>query len=322
MNSKSKQLTNRESSNFTRQISRDTPVQYIKGVGPARARLFAKLGVNTLEDILYYFPWRYEDRKNLKKISDLRYGSVETTLCEVVSADIITTPRKRMKILELTAADKTGTLKSRWFNQAYLKKLFQKGQKIVLSGMVKGNPYSGIGLEMENPEFELLSGDDTLVHTGRIIPVYKATEGLSPKQIRPFMFNTARKYSSVIKDYMPREILESEGLQSLEWSLREAHFPEEFVDTDILNRGVSPSHKRLVFDEFFLLELGLALLKKREIVQQGISFSTPGKLAGRFLQSLPFKLTAAQDRVLTDIRVDMKNIAPMNRLVHGEVGFG
>ena len=124
MNSKSNNLTRTNTAGYSPRISKDTPAQFVKGVGPARARHLKRLGIETLEDVLFYFPWRYEDRKNLKKIKSLVSGNHETTLCEVLSADVITTPRKRMKIFELTVGDETGHLTSRWFNQAYLKKFF------------------------------------------------------------------------------------------------------------------------------------------------------------------------------------------------------
>ena len=322
MNKRTKKVTGERSPDFSPQISKDTPVQYVKGVGPARAKILGRLGIKTIEDILFYFPWRYEDRKNLKKICSLSYGDHETTLCEVVSANIITTPRKRMKIFELTVTDGSGSLKSKWFNQPYLKRYFSKGQKVVLSGVVKGNPYTGIGLEMENPDFELLGTEDKLIHTSRIVPVYKATEGISPKQLRTLLFNALDKYSFLIEEYLPEEVLKKNNLQSLRWSVQEAHFPEEFVDVSQLNKGISPAHRRLVFDEFFLLELGLALLKKKETREKGISFKSKNDLAIKFLDSLPFKLTGAQKRVLKQIEEDMKRPLPMNRLVHGDVGCG
>ena len=322
MNSKSRNPGRSSTSSYTPAITKDTPVQYIKGVGPARAKLLKRLGIETLEDIFYYIPWRYEDRRHLKKISGLQFGSHETTVCEVVSSEIITTPRKRMKIFELTVTDGTGFLKSRWFNQAYLSRYFKKGQKVILSGMVKGNPYGGAGLEMENPDFELYGNDDALVHTSRIVPVYKATEGISPKQIRSLMFNTARSCASVIEDCVPGEILGRYGLKPLRWALKEIHFPEECNDMGSLNSGVSQAHRRLVFDEFFLLELGLALFKKRETVERGISFSAGNGLVKKFFRLLPFQLTSAQRRVIDEIRSDMERSVPMNRLVHGDVGCG
>lgn len=322
MNNKDNNLTRTKTSDYTHQISKDTHVQYVKGVGPARAKLLKRLGIETLQDMLFYFPWRYEDRKNLKKIRELSHGNHETVLCEVVSAEITTTPRKKFKIFELTVTDQTGLLKAKWFNQPYLKKYFNKGQKVILSGSVKGNLYAGMGLEMENPDFELSGTDDTLIHTSRIVPVYKATEGISPKQLRVLMFNTVKTYSYLAEDYLPEEILMRNGLRPLRWAVQEAHFPEELDDVSALNKGLSAAHRRIVFDEFFLLELGLALLKKGETVEKGISFNVEDGLVNKFLGRLPFKLTNAQKRVLEEIKSDMKKPLPMNRLVHGDVGCG
>ncbi|HDH50149.1 MAG TPA: ATP-dependent DNA helicase RecG [Nitrospirae bacterium] len=312
-------------------LSGDTPVQYVKGVGPRRAQLLERLGIKTLEDILHYFPWRYEDRKNLKKISDLTYGSLETTAGQVVSSKIISTRRRGMKIFELLVTDNTGFLRCKWFNQPYMEKYFSKGQQVILSGTVKGMPSLRAGaklvslsseFEMENPDFEHLENGDKFVHTSRIVPVYRATEGFTPKQLRTLMFNTVKAHSSVIKEYMPAEVLERNGLMSLSRAIEEIHFPEEVDDAGALNRGKSPAHRRLVFDEFFLLELGLALMKKKEVLEKGICFQDDGQMVKRFIKELPFKLTNAQKRVFDQIRDDMKRDAPMNRLVHGDVGCG
>ena len=296
-----------------------------------RAQLLERLGIKTLEDLLYYFPWRYEDRKNFKKIRDLSYGNLETVVGEVIATKVITTWKKGMKIFELTVTDNTGFLKCKWFNQPYMEKYFKKGQKVILSGVVKGNPSLGIGFshmsltsgfEMENPDFERLENDDRFIHTSRIIPVYKATEGFSPKQLRTLMFNTINSYAAPAKDYLPEAILKRNNLMSLEKSIREIHFPEEFNNVDTLNRGTSPAHVRLIFDDFFLLELGLALMKKKEVLETGISFKDKNILVDKFLKNLPFELTNAQKRVFEQIRADMKSNLPMNRLIHGDVGCG
>ncbi len=315
-------LTHKKSSNYTPQITKDTHVQYMKGVGPARSKILERLGIKVLEDMLFYFPWRYEDRKNLKKINELSYGNIETTLCEVLSAEVVTTPRKRMKIFEITVTDQTGFLKSKWFNQPYLERYFRKGQKVILSGVVKGNPYSRFGLEMENPDFELVGDEDKFIHTSRIVPVYKATEGISPKQIRTLMFNAVNNYLFLIDDYLPEEVLKRHSLKPLPGAVKEMHFPEEFTDVASLNKGSSPAHRRLAFDEFFLLELGLALLKKKEVLEHGISFKVENYLVDKLLKSLPFQLTGAQKRVIAEIMSDMQRPVPMNRLIHGDVGCG
>lgn len=322
MKSKNRDLTQETSSGSPRHISKDTPVQFIKGVGPARARLLERVGIRTLADMLSYFPRRYEDRKNLKKIRDLEYGADATVMCTVESSRIITTPRKKMKIFELTVTDGTGRLRAKWFKQAWLKKYFTKGGKVILSGAVKGNLYSGGALEMENPEYELVGGGDALVHTSRIVPVYGTTEGLSQKQIRTLMFNALDSYAYLIKEHLPAEMLERNGLRPLGWAVREVHFPEECSDVAALNKGVSPAHRRIIFDEFFMLETGLAILKKSETRESGISFGGGRELVKKFLERLPFELTGAQKRVLARIRADMERDLPMNRLVHGDVGCG
>lgn len=310
---------------------KDASVQYVKGVGPRRAVLLERLGIKTLEDLLFYFPWRYEDRRKLKKICELNFGCLETTVGRVVSAEIITTPRKGIKIFELVITDGTGFLKCKWFNQPYMEKYFRKGQEVILSGMVKGSPAFGgdfsravlpSGLEMENPDFEFYDNGEKFIHTSRIIPVYKATEGFTPKQIRTLMFNTINTYSSLIKDYMPEGILKRNDLKSLQWAVKETHFPEEFDDVVSLNDARSPGHRRLIFDEFFLLELGLALIKNKEIAEPGISFKKEGSLISRFLKGLSFELTNAQKKVFEQIRADMESSTPMNRLIHGDVGCG
>src|SRR4030067_1878253 len=200
---------------------KDTSVQYVKGVGPRRVQLLDRLGIKTLEDLLYYFPWRYEDRKNFKKIRDLTYGNLETIVGEVIATKVITTWKKGMKIFELTVTDNTGFLKCKWFNQPYMEKYFKKGQKVILSGVVKGNPSLGMGFgrmtlssgfEMENPDFEHLENEDKCIHTSRVVPVYKATEGFSSKQLRTLMFNAVNTYVPSVKDYMPENILKRNDL--------------------------------------------------------------------------------------------------------------
>lgn len=300
----------------------DTPIQYVKGVGPRRSLLLQRLRIKTLRDILYYFPYRYEDRKNLKKICDLRYGNLETTMGEIISAEVITTPRKKMKIFELSVRDDTGFLRCRWFNQPYMERYFKKGQRIILSGVVKGNTL--IGFEMENPDFEHLGAgnEDRFIHTLRVVPVYKATEALTPKQLRTLMFNTINSYLSYVEDFMPQDSLQRNDLLPLKEAIKETHFPEKFSDVDALNRWVSPGQRRLAFDELFLLQLGLALTKKKEVSEKGISFKDNGRLVNEFLKRLPFELTDAQKRVLREISSDMKRPVPMNRLLHGDVGCG
>ncbi|MBM4140555.1 MAG: ATP-dependent DNA helicase RecG [Nitrospira sp.] len=298
-------------------------IQYLKGVGPRRAKLLSRLGIKTLKDALYYLPYRYEDRSNLKKISGLTYGRVETVSGKVVSVEVINLPRRKMKIFELTVNDGSGLLKGKWFNQPFMKKNFTIGNEVVLCGVVKRNPYWGIGFEMDNPEYEIVSDDgDSLIHTNRIVPVYRVTSGLSVRQIRSIMFNLIDTCSKDIYDPVPHEILKRHDLPGLPESLSGVHFPDTSVDITLLNRGTSDFHRRLSFDELFMLELGLAIMKRGKAREKGIVFNSEGRILKRLIEMLPFRLTKSQEKVFSDILSDMRSPHPMNRLIQGDVGCG
>ena len=318
-----------------------SPVQYIKGVGPRRARLLDRLGIKTVRDALFYLPYRYEDRSSIKKIAHLRPEEINTVTGKVLKADvIIPNPRRpKLKIFELAVSDGSGLLRAKWFNQTYLKKIFKPGQEVVLYGSVKYN-YWGTGFEIINPEYEILDDTDdesnpsafslqpsaSCIHTGRIVPIYRSTEGLSQKQLRNIMYSVLNSSVSAISDPMPSEIIKEYNLPDLQESISNVHFPSPtssptFSITD-LNRGTSPFHQRLAFDELFTLQLGLAAIKKGEVLEKGIVFSPDGRLINGLLNKLPFKLTDAQERVFKNILKDMQSSAPMNRLLQGDVGSG
>ncbi|HXC61065.1 MAG TPA: ATP-dependent DNA helicase RecG, partial [Nitrospiria bacterium] len=301
-----------------------SPVQYIKGVGPQRARLLEKVGIRTVEDALYFLPRRYEDRGNLKPISQLISGESQTICGEVMAVDLVVTPRRGMRILELALQDKTGTVYAKWFNQPYLKNIFKKGQRLVLSGKSTTNRYYGHALEMENPNYEILDAEDQeLLHTGRIVPIYPETKGLSSRPIRLLTDRLFELYSPVIPEILPEAIRKEYGLLPLSQALQMVHFPLPGSDLARFNRGNSDAHRRLIFDEFFLLELGLAL-KKRGVQEEekGIHFEIGTSKVKRFIEQLPFQLTTAQRRVMDEIQRDMASVHPMNRLIQGDVGSG
>jgi ATP-dependent DNA helicase RecG len=300
----------------------DFHIQYIKGVGPKRASLLTRLGIKTVKDALYYLPYRYEDRSNIRKISDLRYGNTETVFGKIISAEVINLPGRNLKIFELTINDGSGLLKGKWFNQPFMKKNFKVGHEVLLCGTVKRNPYWGIGFEMDNPEYEIISDNDSLIHTNRVVPVYRVTSGLSVRQIRSIMFNIITTYIKDVSDTIPVEILNRNALPGLSESLLQIHFPDTNVDVELLNRGVSDFHKKLSFDELFMLELGLAVMKRDSILKNGIAFNPVGTFLKRLMEVLPFRLTRAQENVFNDIIRDMKRPYPMNRLIQGDVGCG
>lgn len=298
------------------------PIQYIKGVGPQRARLLSRLNIKTAGDALYYLPYRYEDRRNIKKIAHLSYGQMETATGRVVSMEVVKLPKSKLKVFELIISDGTGLLRGKWFNQPYMKRHFEKGQEIILSGVVK-HTYWGTGFEMDNPEYEFVDEDnDDLIHTSRIVPVYRTTAGLSVRILRGIMFSVLSTCIDDIRDPLPEEIRLRYSLPDLRESIYNCHFPGHETDIESLNRGISDYQRRLSFDELMNLELGIAIMKKGEKRQSGIAFNPEGKLVSDLLKRLTFKLTAAQERVFNEILYDMRQPYPMNRLLQGDVGCG
>ena len=308
-----------------------SPVQYLKGVGPQRARLLSRLGIDTIKDALFYLPARYEDRSSSQKIVHLSYDTFTAITGKIVSAEAVTpNPRRpRLRIFEVVITDGSGLLKAKWFNQVYLKRVLKPGQEVVLYGQVKRN-YWGAGFEMTNPEYEILDEPDgdteaahqRQVHTGRVVPIYRLTEGLSQKQLRNIIHTVLNGSLSQIQDATPAEIVQALGLPGLGESLMNVHFPDTAESLEDFNRGTSPYHQRLAFDELFTLQLGLAALKRGESLEEGIAFSPDGRFVNRLLGALPFRLTKAQGKVLEDILRDMRAPVPMNRLIQGDVGSG
>jgi ATP-dependent DNA helicase RecG len=303
----------------------DTPIQYVKGVGPRRAKLLERLGIRTAEEALYYLPWRYEDRGSLTPIARLTPGRFATVCGEVLALGVTTTPRHRMKIFELAVGDGSGILYGKWFNQPYLKKQFARGQRVILGGVVKVNPFQGYGLEIEHPEYEILEEEEAAasIHTGRIVPIYRTTEGLSQRQIRAIQHDLLVQAAPRCEETLPSSLRDRLRLMDLPTALQEAHFPTLERRVDRLNRAESPAHRRLIFEEFFLLELGLAL-RQQGVKQEtrGIRFQPDGPLVRRLREALPFRLTDAQERALREILADMAGPHPMNRLLQGDVGCG
>jgi ATP-dependent DNA helicase RecG len=294
--------------------------QYVKGIGPKVARLLGKKGIETVEDMLYFLPRRYEDRRSIKKISSTQIGRRETVIGEVINAEIQRYRKK--KVFEVTVDDKSGRLTAKWFkgNYTYLRNTFKKGARVILTGEIREFLF---GKDIIHPDFEILDEEnDNLLHFKRIVPVYSETEGLHQKYIRKIMMEVVENYSRYILSPIPKEICKRQRLTDINYSLRNIHFPESDQDIEALGNMKSAAHRRIVFDEFFFFELGMALKKKGYVLEKGISFKTEGKLQERFYRILPFELTDAQKRVIEEIMGDMESVFPMNRLLQGDVGCG
>ena len=300
------------------------PLQYLKGIGPRRAALLARLGMHSVNDALYYLPYRYEDRGNFKRISRIVYGSYETVAGVVASMQVVTTSRRRMKIFELTIKDDSGSITGIWFNQPFMQRSFEVGQRIILSGVPKPDNYKAYRPVIENPEYEVIEEEgDATIHTGRIVPIYRTTSGLSVRQLRAIIKRVVDEFSGLLKEFLPDGFHAKYNIPFLPDAIREAHFPENEKDIDILAVRGSRAHKRLIFDEFLLLELGLAMMKKGRVLKRtGMKIKSGGDLFERFKQSLPFELTADQKTVISEVIADLEKDIPMARLVQGDVGSG
>ena len=288
--------------------------QFIKGVGPRKIKLLNKLDIYTIEDLLYHFPRRYEDRSQFKLIRELEVGTYETIKGKVLASGLRRT-RTRMTIFQLVVSDESGVVYGTWFNQPYLKDFFKNGDEVVLYGKVER--YGK--LQMNSPEYELLNPqdeDESTIHTGRIVPIYALTFGLGQRYLRKLIKSTLDSYLGQIDEFLPKEISRVNELISLKEALREVHFPEKF-------KGIDEAKRRLIFEEFFFLELALARIKQDlKENSAGIAFACRGQLLQRFKQLLPFTLTASQLKVISEIEKDMSSNKPMNRLLQGDVGSG
>lgn len=291
-------------------MSLDLPIQYVKGVGPKRAVLFQRLGIETLRDLLYFIPKRYEDRSNLKPINSLESDTYQTIFCQVVDIQEERI-RNNLTLIKAKVRDNTGEAIAVWFNQTYLRNILKKGTKLYLYGNISRRFGK---IEIQNPDYEIADGDET-IHTGRIIPVYSLTEGLSQKILRNIIWNTLNNYLEDVDEFLPNEILNKYGFPEIKEAIQNIHFPENEV---LLKKA----RERLTFEEFFLLQLIILRRRMSLLREYAPVIKVSRELEKRFLESLPFELTNAQKRVIEDIKRDIASGRSMQRLLQGDVGSG
>lgn len=287
------------------------PVQYAAGVGPARAKILSNLGVETVADLLVYYPRRYEDRSSLKPIARIAHGDMETIEGQVVSV-ALNRVRRGLSILKVGISDGTGTAYVAWFNQPYLRKQFKEGTRVFVSGRVE-RKYNTV--EIRNPEYEICDDGDNL-HTGRIVPIYPLTEALKQRSLRRVMKGIVDQYAHLVEEALPGYLAEKYELSSGVFAFRNIHFPNDAA-------ALAAARRRLVFEELFFMQIGLALLKRGSTAEvSGIRHRPDGEMSRKFAAVLPFTLTGAQTRVTREIKRDMESPHPMNRLLQGDVGSG
>ena len=282
-------------------------VQYVKGVGPTRVKVLNGIGIRTLDDLITYFPRTYEDRSKPKLISNLAHG--EEALIEVMATSNVSEVRigKNRSILKLIVRDESGACVISWFNQSYLKGRFKVGEKYKFFGKAQVK-YGKV--EMVNPVFD---ASENTKNTGKIIPIYPLTYNLKQSTIRNAIENGLKMVNGKLQETMPEYLLKEYNLQELNKAIKQIHFPDNFEEYEI-------ARKRFVFEELLSMQLALSGLKnKNDNEIEGIEYSKDVKMS-EVINTLPFKLTKAQLRVLEEIDNDMEGKKPMNRLLQGDVG--
>jgi ATP-dependent DNA helicase RecG len=305
-------------------LSLSTEVRMIKGVGPQRAELLAKRGIYTLEDLLTYLPFRYEDRIHFSKIQDIQPNGTYTIRARVMSGQAIRSMRGRDAIYHLLVQDESGSLPCKFFHGGYLQDRLKPGQLLILYGKAEIDKLRPARLEMVNPQLEVLrsEGMDS-TEVGRIVPIYEAIGTFGSRAIRRAMYAAVQLLDPKMPDLLPQELRTRLGYPSRQEAIVHTHFPPPGEPLEALNTFRSPAQQRLIFEEFFLFQLSLVLERRVTRTENAIAFHVREDNVREALKRiLPFKPTAAQKRVLAEIAADLEKPSPMNRLLQGDVGSG
>ncbi|MBF0490116.1 MAG: ATP-dependent DNA helicase RecG [Candidatus Omnitrophica bacterium] len=291
----------------------DIPIQFVKGVGPAKAKLLAELGILTAEDLLYFFPYRYEDRREFTPIAKLQVGQWQTLMGTVLVGGEAKSWFSRKMRVEIAIGDDTGRIFCVWFNQPYLGKLFKIGQKVVLYGKVE---LFKNRLQVVSPDFEFVTDDEEgSLSMGRIVPIYPLTRGVGQRYLRKIIDTALNLYAADLKDIIPFDIRRRCKLDDIAKSIRNIHFPQTLEEQQKANA-------RVAFEEFFLFQVCIILRRMSIIEKEGIAHKIAPSLMKQYAQNFPFKLTHGQQAAIDDIAADMTKSRPMLRLLQGDVGCG
>ena len=313
-----------------------TSVQYVKGIGPRLAEILGGKGIHSVNDLLHYLPFRYEDRLNPRGIAELRAGEMATVIAEVRTSGLFRT--RRMPIFEMTAGQGRTRLKCIWFNARYLEGKFKAGQVVALYGKVEEDSRRG-ELQLIQPQFEILSEpeaegaaicapeEDKVANSleiGRIVPIYEsAGQGkLTPRWFRRIIHTALEDLAPQLPDPIPEQVRQRMRLIGPREALWRVHWPDPGESFHDLQSWRTPAHVRLIFEELFFLELGLEMKRRQQRAQTGIAFHLDEPVRQAIKKILPFHPTTAQKRVLKEIATAMAEPFPMRRLLQGDVGSG
>lgn len=305
-------------------------LEALTGVGPRRVAELARVGIVTVDDFLLRFPLRYEDRSRLVPLAGLEAGRTSTSAGTITRCGLRPTRRPGFTIFEATIQDRSGRARALWFNQRFLRDVLRRGQQVVLYGKVESTPW---GLQLTNPDYEILAeaGDRATldsapgqsVHHGRIVPVYERVGSLTPRIQRDLVHQALERLEAPLDDPLPGALSAEMGLPARREALWQTHFPPDDTDLDALNRCRTPGQVRLIFEEFFVFQLGLALRRRErtgEAKPHAIRVDAGVRNAARTV--LPFTLTAGQRSALAEVVEDLQRPEPMHRLLQGDVGAG
>jgi ATP-dependent DNA helicase RecG len=302
------------------------PLQYLKGVGPRKAADLKKAGLHTVEDLLFRFPLRYEDRSRLQRIAALKPGQTVAISGEVLSATLQPTRRPGFRLFTALVQDDSGQIKAVWPNQAFLKDVIRAHAHIVLYGKVEY--WGSRGLQITDPEFELIKeipedDDLTTIHTGRIVPVYERTGSVTTNMQRRVVWQALEQLEAKLFDPVPEDIRKREAWPSRRDALVQSHFPPADTSVNALNAFTTAAQRRLIFEDFFVFQTGLALRRLHNAqIRKRLVSTVDDRVRATARRILPFKLTDGQRRALAEIVADMQKEWPMQRLLQGDVGAG
>jgi ATP-dependent DNA helicase RecG len=296
-----------------------TPLQFLKGVGPRKAADLRRAGLTTVEDLLYRLPFRYEDRSRMQPIATLRAGARAAVLGEVRTAAVSVTRRRHFKIFHAVLADASGSIRCTWMNQPFLADVIKPQVPLIVFGDVK---LDSTGLHFMNAEYEVVSGDAEAVHTGRVVPFYEKTGTVTPNMQRRLV-RQALDLATDVPELLPEPLLRRLELVPRRIALEEAHFPDPDARVDVLNAFRTPAQRRLIFEEFFLYQIGHAWRRYATgLERKPFTVTVDERIRASAAKILPFRLTPGQRQAAREIVDDMRRPAPMHRLLQGDVGAG
>jgi ATP-dependent DNA helicase RecG len=297
-----------------------TPLQYLKGVGPRKAADLKRAGLQTVEDLLYRLPFRYEDRSRMQPIASLRPATRASALGRVTSAAVTATRRRHFKIFNAVVADSSGAIRCIWMNQPFLADIIRPHVTVVVFGEVR---LDSSGLHFMNPEYEIVTDEAPAVHTARVVPFYEKTGTVTPNMQRRIVRQALDLLPADVEDPLPAALRERLGLVTRRRALEESHFPPDDASLEALNAFRTPAQRRMILEEFFLYQVGHAWRRHATGGEtKPFRIEVDERIRASAARVLPFWLTPGLRESVREIVADMQRPAPMLRLLQGDVGAG